>query len=133
MNQIPVNGYIRRGQQQRRMSLIFAGLMLFFAVALKIGVAYTIKDEQTNSCAGARNSIAMLEQNYERIHHHYVVGDEEALQELVRSHTARALSTCRARGHYSAVANPDGSITIHCSLYEHDKGKGVTRPRLHPR
>ena len=105
-------------------------LVIIGAIIFRIVLANSIGGEQKFSCKGARTTIAILEQNYQRKYHHYIVGDEEALQELVRSKMTRGLMTCRAGGHYSAVANADGSITIHCSLPQHDNGSGVTRQQL---
>ena len=66
-------------------------LVIISAIIFRIVLANSVGGEQKLSCKGARTTIAILEQNYERKYHHYIVGDEEALQELVRAKITRGL------------------------------------------
>ena len=102
-------------------------LVVTLGAIMRISLAGSVHDMQRMSCDGARYYLAGAEQTYQRKHGHFVVGGEDALQELINAHAMRALPQCKAGGHYEAVANDDGSITIHCSLPEHDKDHGVTR------
>ncbi len=119
-------GRIRNARQNYapfRACLLVAGL----AAIMKMALAGSVHDMQRMSCDGLRNYLAGAEGNYYRKYHHFVVGGEDALQELVNAQVMRALPECRAGGHYTAVANPDGSLAIHCSIPDHDKDHAITR------
>lgn len=119
-------GRIRNARQNAAPVRAFL-LIALFAMLMKWSLAGSVHDIQTISCEGARNYLAGAEQNYYRRYHRFVVGDEDALQELARVHMIRAVPECRAGGHYTASVNPDGSITVRCSLADHDQEHGVTR------
>ena len=122
----PKYGRIRNARQNAAPLRAFA-LVLVLGVIMQISLAGSVHDMQRLSCDGVRYYLAGAEQTYQRKYGHFVVGNENALKELIITRTMRTLPLCRAGGHYEAVANMDGSITIHCSLPEHDKDHGVTR------
>ena len=70
-------------------------------------------------CADRQALLANAELKYWLKYHRPLAGDEQALQALVTNRILSEPAHCPQGGKYSARDNGDGSVTIRCSLPEH--------------
>lgn len=91
---------------------------------------------QHRYCQEQQERLLYAEIRYQARFHSTLTGNEKTLQGLVSSGILSEPLTCPQGGKYSVVDNGDGTITIQCSLPQHQMWHGFSREglrsRIHP-